>query len=445
MSGLFYYIRRSFVNQIKKLFRSAFVIFLLCCVLFGVVIGLGASLIADKVTEDSPTEETEDTPTEETEENDLTPEEIKLLAEAVSSLVIISVLVVGIGKADQKGSSIFLPADVNLLFASPKKPQSVLLFRLICSVGAIFFINLYLIFQLPNLILNAHFPIAAAIALPFAFSMLLVLSQIRNVFLCVLTSVYPKVRKALRPITYALSGAVILGYGLYFKGLEEKTPEAISGFFTGEWQRMIPFYGWLKGLVFYIWEGKYLWAGLCFLLLLLGGFAIIYFTWKLPADFYEEAMTHTEENAAKLAQAAGGVAKRKKDRAESVKRDGLSHGKLASTFFFRVMYNRFRFAKWGLFTKTNTLYLMIAVGYGVLCRLAIHTNSLTVFGLIVTGIAFFRALGNPFGEETEKPWFFMAPASSHAKVFYVLLSGSCNTALDLLPAFLAVTLITGGS
>ena len=32
--------------------------------------------------------------------------------------------------ADRNGSKIFLPADVNLLFASPMKPQSVLMFRL---------------------------------------------------------------------------------------------------------------------------------------------------------------------------------------------------------------------------------------------------------------------------------------------------------------------------
>ena len=42
-----YYAAHSFVNQIKKLFRSWVAIFILVCFVFGILVGVGAGLISD--------------------------------------------------------------------------------------------------------------------------------------------------------------------------------------------------------------------------------------------------------------------------------------------------------------------------------------------------------------------------------------------------------------
>ena len=43
---------------------------------------------------------------------------------------------------------------MNLLFPSPMKPQSVLMFRLATQLGTALIATIYIVFQLPNLMLN---------------------------------------------------------------------------------------------------------------------------------------------------------------------------------------------------------------------------------------------------------------------------------------------------
>ena len=90
-------------------------------------------------------------------------------------------------------------------------------------------------------------------------------------------------------------------------------------------------------------------------------------------------MAKSEEKAELLAAAQSqkggvGIVKRKKDRSDNLRRDGMRHGSGANVFFHKAMYNRFRFAHFGVFTKTSETYLVAAVGAAVLCRFVIQTD-----------------------------------------------------------------------
>ena len=133
-----YYALHSFVNQLRKLFKTWVLIFLLACMLIGGLIGLGAAKLSDAAEQNQEAAQTE-TLEENGEEPAETPDEDRLaLVELIAGAVILGILVYEVLSADKNGSKIFLPADVNLLFPSPMRPQSVLLFRLATQLGAAF-------------------------------------------------------------------------------------------------------------------------------------------------------------------------------------------------------------------------------------------------------------------------------------------------------------------
>ena len=160
-----YYAWHSFVNQLRKLFKTWVLIFLVVCIAIGALIGFGAAMLDDAAGED---EEIIDSEVIEEEEPGIQEQlgiEPMELVELIVGGVILAVFVFGAISADKNGSRIFLPADVNLLFASPMKPQSVLLFRLMTQLGTSILASVYLLFQLPNLVLGLGLSIWVALAM----------------------------------------------------------------------------------------------------------------------------------------------------------------------------------------------------------------------------------------------------------------------------------------
>ena len=135
--------------------------------------------------------------------------------------------------------------------------------------------------------------------------------------------------------------------------------------------------------------------------------------------------------------------RRKKDRSDRLRRDGMRHGFGANVFFHKAMYNRFRFAHLGVFTKTAETYLVAAVGTAVLCRFVIRTGGLIPVILTLGVLTFFRAMGNPLEQDTQMDHFLLIPESTWHKLFWSLMGGTANCFLDLLPAVVVSALLLG--
>ena len=156
MRLIFYYMTRAVKNQIKKLCRTWVAVFLLVCFGIGILFGLGAAGLASLFEEETPDSEyVEVLPDDAVEDAfTLTDEQKNGVIELAVGGIALFVLAFSIALADKNGGSIFLMADVNLLFPAPMKPQSVLLFRLIMQAGASIAATGYLLLQIPNLVLN---------------------------------------------------------------------------------------------------------------------------------------------------------------------------------------------------------------------------------------------------------------------------------------------------
>ena len=157
-------------------------------------------------------------------------------------------------------------------------------------------------------------------------------------------------------------------------------------------------------------------------------------------------MARSEETAAlREAQQSASLKKRQKDRAEKLKRNALAHGSGASVYFHKALYNRFRFSIFHVFTKTSLTYLAVAIATCALMRFVLNTAFFPAVALILAGLSFYRALGNPIAADIAQEHFFLVPDSAHRKVFFSFLAGIVNSALDLLPALALSAILLGAS
>ena len=443
-----YYAWHSFKNQLRKLFKTWVLIFFAVCVLVGVLIGIGAAMLDDAA---GGADEPADSEAVQEETVSL-PEKLGMeaaeLVELIAGGAILAVFVFEAIGADKNGSRIFLPADVSLLFASPMKPQSVLLFRLMTRLGTGILASVYLLFQLPNLVFNLGLSVWAALAVIATWCLTVVTGKLLQVFLYTVCSTHVKWKTRLRHGIYAFLLLLAALYLLYWKRSGDSCLLAAAGFFNSPVSRWIPLWGWLKGFCMFAMEGNI--AGLlgCLAAIAAGGLLLIYVIWHVKADFYEDAMAKSEETAELLARAqseksAIAVVRRKKDRSDRLRRDGLRHGFGANVFFHKAMYNRFRFAHFGVFTKTSETYLLAAAGVSLLCRFVIHTDALIPAVLALGALTFFRAMGNPLERDTQMDHFLLIPESTWRKLFWSLMGGTANCFLDLLPAMIAAALLSG--
>ena len=280
------------------------------------------------------------------------------------------------------------------------------------------------------------------IAVLFCWFIILIYSRLIKVLIYVVTSSHERLKRLIRPIVYAVIGVVALAI-IYVLNAGSPTDDkliAITELFCAEGTDMIPFFGWLKGIIPAIYRGNWLEAIIFALLLIALAALIAIITFRIRVDFYEDAMGSAAEREEKLNQAKeaanGAVITRKKERKSKFSERVFSTGSGAKVFFTKAMHNRFRFAHLGIFTKTMETYILTALAICVLIKFVIGEGSFIAIALVLTAMTFFRALGNPIEEDSERNFFLMIPESPWSKYAYSMLGGVTNCALDLLPAFI---------
>ena len=203
-----------------------------------------------------------------------------------------------------------------------------LMFRLATQLGTALIASIYIVFQLPNLILNAGLTGWAAMGILAAWFSSILVGKLLQVLLYTVCSSKPGLKPLLRKGIYAFAIVLLGSFFLFWKAGGEEILPAADRFFNAPVTRWIPYWGWLKGLTVFIAEENWLCAAICFGLLAAGCAALVWFIWHIDADFYEDAMAKSEETAALMEKArsekTSGTAvtrQRKKDRSERLLRD----------------------------------------------------------------------------------------------------------------------------
>lgn len=451
-----YYVVHSFLNTLKKLFKTWVAVFVIICFAIGLFAGiLSASL--SSLDENSPGPEGTEIVSnagydyEITIENDVPDFMAKrsisknTMIELVISGIIILMLMITMLTA-KSASAIFKPGDVTILFPSPMKPQSVMLFRLIASLGLQLLVSIYLVAQLPNLVNNLGLSIWVALALIFAWSILLITGTILQVIIYTLGSKHPFISRYASGFIIGFILFIIAIYAIYANRSGDYLTAAVN-MFTGKATYAVPFWGWLRAFCMYAIEGNTGMA-LLFMGITLASFAILIFAiWRIDADFYEDAISSVEKTSERIENAKSGKAltTRKKERRSSLMRDGFHYGSGANVFFFKALYNRYRFGILHIFSITSILYTAIAgiVSYACINFESEKTDAFTIPALLLALCVFYRTLGNPLKEDTDKDFFVMIPENMYTKLWWSLIGGSVCCLLDIIIPFILSGIMLG--
>ncbi|MEE3356959.1 MAG: putative ABC exporter domain-containing protein [Lachnospiraceae bacterium] len=447
-----YYIAHSFWNQIRKLLRSWVIIFILICALVGGIIGFSAGMIAEH-SEETKVEsqvDSEETDSEKDLQSGFNPLEASGLdpmglAELIFALSILGFAMYEVATAESGGGSIFLPADVTLLFPSPLRPQSVLLFRLATRMGLFVFFTIYMICANGYMLQGIDTGKGVKAFIVVTWLLTYFTSKLLQMLVYLDISMKDSLKKRLRGIVLGLSVALFAFYYVSWTQSGVKPGIAANQILNAKYTNFIPLYGWLKGIAISALHENYLAAGIyagLSLLAIVGLFVLVYMK---KADFYEPAMAKSEEIAERLEKAKesrnGLGRKGRKSDEKTESRMGLKHGWGASIYFWKPMHERMIGKGYGILTKTSLTYLVFSVMAGFLGDMMWGING-GITSLVLLGVfVFYRSMGNPLMQDTGTSYFVMVPESTWLKLFYSLLSGTVNCIFDLLPSLIVLAVL----
>lgn len=456
-----YYALHTFINTIKKIFKSKVMIVILCSFLIGGVVGgsVGfiSSLIEDQAQTESSVSKDDKTNDPAQMEEDFMTVHADAIRESIPAATMILLLVVvlwGIYGGSKKGSDFFLMADANILFAAPLKAQTVLMFRLSFQMLALLFFTFYLIFQVPSMKLILGLDNFAIVAIFLAWGMLLFMSKLMSVFTYTLTATYEHLKKYVVPFVFAVGLLVVAATGAVYISTGNDYMATLCLTYGADWSNYIPVFGWYKAMVMNAING-HVFASLGYMALnLVFLIALVWGIWHIKADFYEDALAGAQkrDDMTKAALEGRNINKDKKQSAKRTQK--LEHkvrksyelkGWGASVFLHKSILNRRRFSKFGF--VTNTLLLYLAIGGLGAAFMAYKTDlrEISVVGLIMALTLFFRNFGNPIEIESSHNWLFLVPEDPYKKVLYAILAGSVDCVLDLLPGIVVATVILRGN
>lgn len=456
-----YYALHTFINTIKKIFKSKVMIVILCSFLIGGVVGgsVGfiSSLVEDQAQTESSVSKDDKTNDPAQMEEDFMTVHADAIRESIPAATMILLLVVvlwGIYGGSKKGSDFFLMADANILFAAPLKAQTVLMFRLSFQMLALLFFTFYLIFQVPSMKLILGLDNFAIVAIFLAWGMLLFMSKLMSVFTYTLTATYEHLKKYVVPFVFAVGLLVVAATGAVYISTGNDYMATLRLTYGADWSNYIPVFGWYKAMVMNAING-HVFASLGYMALnLVFLIALVWGIWHIKADFYEDALAGAQkrDDMTKATLEGRNINKDKKQSAKRTQK--LEHkvrksyelkGWGASVFLHKSILNRRRFSKFGF--VTNTLLLYLAIGGLGAAFMAYKTDlrEISVIGLIMALTLFFRNFGNPIEIESSHNWLFLVPEDPYKKVLYAILAGSVDCVLDLLPGIVVATVILRGN
>lgn len=463
-----YYASHSLLNTIKKVMKT-WVAFILIIIVFGTMVGLVTSLFTKNSKSGKDTPDTAVTTVVDGEEGqgeELTLEDAadgsfakskigqmmkkynitkEQIVDLAISAVFLLVLATNILNA-QNSSKIFLPADVPMLFSSPMRPQSVLMFRLLCTLGTSLIVSLFMLFQIPNLTINAGLSLWGAVSLVIVYAMILVFSTLVQVIFYTITSRMKTGTGNIKTFLAVVYGAVFLGFAAFTAISKLSLVEGLFAYFASTKTHWVPFWGWLRGISYYACIGDMTMSMIFLGLFVVACAVLVLIIWKLKADFYEDAMFAAEHKAEQLESAKkaakGGVTTREKERKASLDREGFHYGSGANVFLYKAVFNRFRFAKLRIFSTTMIVYTIVAGVVAWFARGYSHGDAFFIPAAVLGVMAFYRTMGDPIREDTSKDFFMLIPETHHKKLMYSILGSLSVTAIDLvLPMVVAAIML----
>jgi|GEM_PF-409700 len=354
-----------------------------------------------------------------------------------------------LNKGLKQGSTFFSMSDVNFMFTSPIRPQTVLVYGMIRQLGLSLLMTMFMCFQIPNLINFFGLDAMGIFAVLSGWFFLVMSVQASTLCIYSLTAPVPYRRSAGKYILYGL--AVVLGLGfIAFLALQKGDYTKIPEFFQLPVVGLFPFAGWLMGYVRNLIDGNVFLALLHLLPALLFPAIGLILVRRTESDYYEDVLSITEISHATRAAIKDGKPAFAQNLGDvKAGKSGLvGRGGGASAFFYRHLTEQRRT---GLFLvdKMSLLVIGAAVVAGFIFQFAIKDGALEpflaeVFGVVALAyLLYFTSIMGKFTQELTKPFIYIVPASNFAKLFFSNLATVVKAGIEGIIAFTILSFLIG--
>lgn len=345
----------------------------------------------------------------------------------------------------KKVKSRFNMSDVNLIFVSPIKPQTVMLYGIVKKIALEFFTSIYVLFQISNFMNNLNINAATKILFSITYIIFqLIFCNVLKLFIFALCSKYKKlgsiIRNFIKSIIVIAIGSIIIlivknGFENFLVNFFVKSADTLTytAFF-----KYIPVFGWMREIALQTLTGVKFSYFIYIILILLLTALLIYITYAIKLDFYEDMLSSAEINE-RMKNIKSGKKSYNTDKKGFIlkpfKNVSLNLKKIygSKVLLFKHINE---YSKRSLIFFINT-YSVILLLISILLGIFAKGVDIKIILIVVSGILFFSSgLGGKIYTEISYYFIFILPDSPQKKLFYGIASSLIKLFSDAVILFL---------
>ncbi|AJA47212.1 hypothetical protein CPAST_c11120 [Clostridium pasteurianum DSM 525 = ATCC 6013] len=405
MKALIYLLKTSIINYLKRIKekpqRSIGIIFTL--------IWVGVLLL----------------PRKNSSENDIS------LTICVSIFVILTLVtfLFSLYSGTKKVKSKFSMSDVNLIFVSPIKPQTIMLYGIVKKIALEFFTSIYILLQITNVIKNLKITPMAQILFFISYIIFqLILCNCLKLFVFALCSKYKKVGFIIR--SFIKSFILVLAALITFivvkgdiKSFAVKFGETLT---YNSLFKYIPLFGWMREIALQTITGVKSSYFVYIILITALSLLLIYITYSMKLDFYEDMLSSAEFNEDIKNVKNSKISSNNNKKGFILRPFKFKNSELnlkekygAKVLLFKHMdeYSKRSFI---FFVNTYSLILLsISIVLGIFAK----SMDIKIIFIIASGLLLFTSgFGGKIYNEIYNYFIFLLPDSPQKKLFYGIAS-----------------------
>lgn len=350
----------------------------------------------------------------------------------------------GTKKVDSK----FNMCDVNLIFVSPIRPQTVMIYGIIKKIAIELLTSFYILYQIPNILRSFNVPGVNQVMIGLSYLLFqLVLCNIIKLLAFALNTKYKGFGNIIRAFIKGilLINVPIIVLLIIQKNLGSFIEKLINCVTYSSWIKYIPLFGWMREIAYQTITGIRPSYYLCIALILLTSGLLIYIIYNIELDFYEDMLSSAENNDLVKNIASGkesAVNGQKNIFFKPFKKREL---KLKGAYGAKVLFlkhtNEYIKRSFIFFINTYSLILLAA---SIILGIYSKELNIKIIFLIASGLLFFSGgFGGKIYNEINHSFIFLLPDSPQRKLFYGIASSLIKILFDAFLLFLPFGILSG--
>ena len=343
----------------------------------------------------------------------------------------------------KKVNSQFLLSDVNLIFTSPIKPQTILVFGVLKKMVADIFISVYFLYQIPRILTSLNVKIANQIIIIITFIVFqFIFCNCLKIFIFALCAKYsnlPNIIKNTLKI-FLLILFALLGLYIFLGDIQLRLLNINNYICNSKIIDYIPIIGWIKFIVLKSMTSINPLSLIFLVLILIISVILLRITYFIKLDYYEDVLSSAADNEFANKAKNGKLSANEinehnnqnltfKIKNIKLKLDGV-YG--AKTIFYKHINEYFKKSFFFFINLYSIFLLGGSLGFAIVCKEG------SIRDILIGGCALmiFASLNSKIYNEINFHYIYLLPDSTAKKLFYSISSSLIKSLVDALLLFI---------